>query len=267
MRPDHQDSAGVDTSTVDRLLLHHNAGERSNPISTRSDPLSSRRDDPKVQEMFAPILGDRRGRPRRSRRARRADQLVQGQSTDAPNVVPKRSVAGTAGDSGGRRRTSSALLSPCLVGVAPACLRCRSIAASGGRADARASRRDLQRAIGGCGSVWCRRRAGRTPGERTAATGRVERGRAHRRGVGPAPPPTTRRSRPAVAATRPRSQRVRMCAVLSAATALISAQSAPRRRASPRRRGPPPVEVGAGRPSRPRRPAGRPPRPTARTRR
>ena len=44
---------------------------------------------------------------------------------------------------------------------------------AGGRADAHASRRDLRRAIGACGTVWCRRRAGRTPGERSAATGRV----------------------------------------------------------------------------------------------
>ena len=111
-----------------------------------------------------------------------------------------------------RRRLSLALtvvLRIASAAWASACLRCCLIAASGGRADARASRRDLQRAIGVCGTVWCRRRAGRTPDERNAATGRVRARRAPRRGVGPAPQPTTCRSRPAVAAARPRSQRAR----------------------------------------------------------
>jgi hypothetical protein len=43
---------------------------------------------------------------------------------------------------------------------------------AGGRADAHASRRDLERAIGACGTAWCRRRAGHTLGGRNAATGR-----------------------------------------------------------------------------------------------
>jgi hypothetical protein len=46
----------------------------------------------------------------------------------------------------------------------------------GGRVGGGASRRDLRRAIGACGTVWCRRRAGRTRAERNAATARV---RAH----------------------------------------------------------------------------------------
>ena len=49
-----------------------------------------------------------------------------------------------------------------------------------GRADAHAIRRDLRRAICGCGTVWCRRRAGRTRGERNAGAGRVRARRAPR---------------------------------------------------------------------------------------
>ncbi len=44
---------------------------------------------------------------------------------------------------------------------------------AGGRADAHAIRRDLQRAICAFGTAWCRRRAGRMRGERNAGAGRV----------------------------------------------------------------------------------------------
>ena len=44
---------------------------------------------------------------------------------------------------------------------------------AGGRADVHAIRRGLQRATCACGTVWCRRRAGRTGGERNGGADRV----------------------------------------------------------------------------------------------